>query len=794
MQAAACSAFGGYRCLRARGVSLAGSIIETRRQERRGGSGSAGRGRAPGRGLHSRAEAAAVSAPGPGERQHPAPAPEPRLPGPEERRKPAASGLRLLALPRPPHPPVSGPSASAAPSADECVAEAAAPGPGAEPRPRPRQPLGRRVGGDVGSPRPAHSSPGSGRAGPLTAWQGSLRPQGTGQGPAGAPGGVWGGLSGPRPTGPSCFSEGSLSQADSSEALGLQGLPGQNVTMDEGGAPLLPDSLVYQIFLSLGPADVLAAGLVCRQWHAVSRDEFLWREQFYRYYQVARDVPRHPAATSWYEEFRRLYDTVPCVEVQTLKEHTDQVLHLSFSHSGYQFASCSKDCTVKIWNNDLTVSLLHSADMRPYNWSYTQFSQFNQDDSLLLASGVFLGPHNSSSGEIAVISLDNFALLSRVRNKPYDVFGCWLTETSLISGNLHRIGDITSCSVLWLNNAFQDVESENVNVVKRLFKIQNLNASTIRTVMVADCSRFDSPDLLLDDGATPGRVFDLGGDSEDEAVGPGPAPARTKEGLRRFLDGLLDGRAQPQLSEHALETQVAELLAQGRTKPPEHSTAAARKLLVFTTGCLTYSPHQIGIKQILPHQMTTAGPVLGEGRGSDAFFDALDHVIDVHGHIIGMGLSPDNRYLYVNSRAWPSGSVVADPMQPPPIAEEIDLLVFDLKTMREVKRALRAHRAYTPNDQCFFIFLDVSRDFVASGAEDRHGYIWDRHYNICLAKLRHQDVVNSVVFSPQEQELLLTASDDATIKAWRSPRTVRIHQAPRPRPHPFFSWFASQRR
>ncbi|XP_043422432.1 F-box/WD repeat-containing protein 5 isoform X5 [Prionailurus bengalensis] len=575
---------------------------------------------------------------------------------------------------------------------------------------------------------------------------------------------------------------------------GGRGLPRQNVTMDEGGAPLLPDSLVYQIFLSLGPADVLAAGLVCRQWHAVSRDEFLWREQFYRHYQVARDVPRHPAATSWYEEFRRLYDTVPCVEVQTLKEHTDQVLHLSFSHSGYQFASCSKDCTVKIWNNDLTVSLLHSADMRPYNWSYTQFSQFNQDDSLLLASGVFLGPHNSSSGEIAVISLDNFALLSRVRNKPYDVFGCWLTETSLISGNLHRIGDITSCSVLWLNNAFQDVESENVNVVKRLFKIQNLNASTIRTVMVADCSRFDSPDLLLDDGATPGRVFDLGGDSEDEAVGPGPAPARTKEGLRRFLDGLLDGRAQPQLSEHALETQVAELLAQGRTKPPEHSTAAARKLLVFTTGCLTYSPHQIGIKQILPHQMTTAGPVLGEGRGSDAFFDALDHVIDVHGHIIGMGLSPDNRYLYVNSRAWPSGSVVADPMQPPPIAEEIDLLVFDLKTMREVKRALRAHRAYTPNDQCFFIFLDVSRDFVASGAEDRHGYIWDRHYNICLAKLRHQDVVNSVVFSPQEQELLLTASDDATIKAWRSPRTVRIHQAPRPRPHPFFSWFASQKR
>lgn len=45
----------------------------------------------------------------------------------------------------------------------------------------------------------------------------------------------------------------------------------------------------------------------------------------------------------------------------------------------------------------------------------------------------------------------------------------------------------------------------------------------------------------------------------------------------------------------------------------------------------------------MPHQMTTAGPVLGEERRSDEFFDSLDHVIDIHGHIIGMGLSPDHR-------------------------------------------------------------------------------------------------------------------------------------------------------
>lgn len=581
--------------------------------------------------------------------------------------------------------------------------------------------------------------------------------------------------------------------------------------MDGGVNPLLPDSILFEIFLYLDYADVLSAGLTCQQWQAVSRDEVLWKELFYRYYRIARDVPRHPAATSWYDEFQRLYDSIPCVEVQTLNEHSDQVLHLSFSHNGYRFASCSKDCTAKIWNNNLEISLLHSANMKEYNWSYTQFSQFNSDDSLLLVSGVFVGPRSSSSGEIAVISLEDFSLLSRVRNKPYDVFGCWLNETNLISGNFHRIGYLTSCSVLWLNNAFQGVESENMNVVKRLFKIQNLNASTIRTVMVVDCSRYDSPDLLLNHGegaaATP-QSTGLGSKSKEEppqqreepAAGEALEARGEEDALDSFLTDIVEGRIRPVMTEFEMETKVAQLLAKNRTKPPEPrllSTegSGSKKYLIFTTGCLTYSPHQIGIKQILPHQMTTAGPVLGEERNSERFFDSLDHVIELHGHIIGMGLSPDHRYLYVNSRAWPQDCVISDPLQPPPIAEEIDLHVLDLKTMKEVKRALRAHRAYTPSGESFFIFLDVSRDFVASGAEDRHGYIWDRHYDICLAKLRHEDVVNSVAFSPVEQELLLTASDDSTIKVWRSPRTVRILQAPKPRlRRPLFSWALNHRR
>lgn len=159
----------------------------------------------------------------------------------------------------------------------------------------------------------------------------------------------------------------------------------------------------------------------------------------------------------------------------------------------------------------------------------------------------------------------------------------------------------------------QGIESENVNVVKRLFKIQNLNASTIRTVMVADCSRYDSPDLLLDyeeqlAASSSCPVFDLGSDSEEEEAKPtepavqdlpaaGGVPAG--HGLQQLFDDLLEGRVGPAMTETQLETKVAELFVRSRTKPPEPNllptdSSSKTKYLIFTTGCLTYSPHQIG--------------------------------------------------------------------------------------------------------------------------------------------------------------------------------------------------------
>lgn len=46
---------------------------------------------------------------------------------------------------------------------------------------------------------------------------------------------------------------------------------------------------------------------------------------------------------TWLEEFKRLCYNIPVVQTETLTDHMNQVLHVSFSHNGKYFATCSKD-------------------------------------------------------------------------------------------------------------------------------------------------------------------------------------------------------------------------------------------------------------------------------------------------------------------------------------------------------------------------------------------------------------------------------------------------------------------
>ncbi|KAK8397184.1 hypothetical protein O3P69_004712 [Scylla paramamosain] len=537
---------------------------------------------------------------------------------------------------------------------------------------------------------------------------------------------------------------------------------------------LLPDSLLLHIFTHLEFNDTPIIGLVCKSWLRVSRDEFLWKHFFYKDFQVDPSVPIMPGRSSWRGEYKRLVEGTAVVETQEICEHNHQVLHVSFSHKGDMFATSSKDGHIIVWTSSHPAQIKYYKDMKIHSWKYTQFSQFNSSDTLLLVSGVHFGTYNSTSGEIAVFDLErDFELQCRVLNKPYDIFGTWYNDQYLLSGDLHWLAHLVSRSVIWLNKANQETRSEHDAILVCLYKFYNRNASSVRTILVSNCLAPDTPSA------------------------PTEVRERAKERrVEKEAEGRTEGAGVPRSTEEVTQDWEED----HEPAPPMSLAEDCDKFLIFTTGSKTYSPHQIGFKRIKKFTIPTVlevGPCLREriqqrehqrelrelGLYQDPNwldfdsvaerFDHIDHLIDLNGHIIGMGLSPDHRYLYVNSRPWQANCVVESPLSPPRIAEGIDLHVIDLTNLTEVGTMLRSHKAYTPNDECFFIFLDVSHQYVASGAEDKHGYIWERHYGVCLSRLPHKDVVNAVAFNPRDPEMLITVSDDHTIKIWRSRRRAR---------------------
>ncbi|KAH8404989.1 hypothetical protein KR215_008256 [Drosophila sulfurigaster] len=623
----------------------------------------------------------------------------------------------------------------------------------------------------------------------------------------------------------------------------------------------LPEPALLKVFVRLSVYDLLQASVCCRRWNSIAKDELLWRHKFQENFRASPNIPLKPGAASWRAEYQRLSMHIPFVQAQRLEPsseynhgHTHQVLHVSFSHNGEMFATCSKDGYVIVWNAQHPCTEKYAHNMKQFSWKYTQYSQFNQSDTLLLVSGVHFGSPQSTSGEIAVFYLGatESHLRCRVVNRPYDIFGTWFSDQYLLSGDLHWLAHLVSTSVIWLNKANQEIDSEHVPIMSQLYKFYNSNASSVRAIMVARCPWLDDsndPLKRINEPSETGSASTINCSEEvpSTSFASGNLVSH-RASLRRTRSATPDNNYLPDINEHsharrsrARNVQNSDSTIHYLEEYRKDAEAATNvyfndgnesidvdvepeteeiesvmevydemensmpKYLIFSTGSKTFTPHQIGFKRIrsvyFPKKLDP-GPTLKERIAAKRAaqqqqqqnprndpdwwdyesvkdrFDEVDKVIDLHGHIIGMSLSPDHRYLYVNTRPWPKNYNITNPLEPPPIAQEIDIHVIDLMTLKRVGNMLRAHKAYTPSTECFFIFLDVCDEYVASGAEDQHAYLWDRYYGISLAKFKHADVVNSVAFNPRDSQMLVTTSDDYTVKVWRSKAQAKTYNIP----------------
>ncbi len=154
--------------------------------------------------------------------------------------------------------------------------------------------------------------------------------------------------------------------------------------------------------------------------------------------QVSPEDGPSAAAIDWKSEYVRLTDRVPSVECQTLTEHEDEVLHVSFSHDGRQIASCSKDNKMVVWNHDGATGRFgrhFSRSMIGFLWRHTWAAQFSPGDARLMVAGVT----STVGGEVAIFrtgrgSDERYVFLCRVVNDPYDVLGCWVSDRYFLSG------------------------------------------------------------------------------------------------------------------------------------------------------------------------------------------------------------------------------------------------------------------------------------------------------------------------------------------------------------------------
>lgn len=485
-------------------------------------------------------------------------------------------------------------------------------------------------------------------------------------------------------------------------------------------------------------SSILNCLLVCKNWLIAGHDNILWKKLFIQHFQPRTSVIRDKN-TSWKSEYQRLCVKVPVQHCQTLSKHTDEVLHVKFSHDGQQLVSCSKDNHFIVWIQDKKSEQFQPhfvQDMQIYQWKHTWASQFNRNDSLLMVSGVV----SDVNGEIAIFKTGRrdrsnleeseyaFSFLCRIINDPYDMLGCFCTDEYFMSSTLQYSEDGVVTTV-WLCKASEstgDDDDQLINLdnsIKALFKFKNSILLFARFLQVY--KRKGLPES--------GHLWTACGR---------PLPDPVQDDDMEVNVNLPGGDPSPNLSEEA------------------HEIIDDEQCLVFICSDKTTVPHQIGFQRISKGSL--------EAAASPTLWTAPEKVIEMYGHIVGVALSPDHQQLYVNVRSWPE-NCVPDMNEPPCISTQIELKTICLATLSLLPITYRGHQGFTASDSAFYLYLDISASLIGSGSEDKFGYIWDRYYGCLVGKLAHEQCVNSVAFHPQTEDVCATASDDYTIKIWRTP-------------------------
>lgn len=145
-----------------------------------------------------------------------------------------------------------------------------------------------------------------------------------------------------------------------------------------------------------------------------------------------------------------------------------------------------------------------------------------------------------------------------------------------------------------------------------------------------------------------------------------------------------------------------------------------------------------------------------------------DLQVDPEGHPIGLKLDGTQTTLTVTLREYLMDTEISNESN---LSSDITVRLIDMKSLTLLPHKYQG--ATAPKFRKIMKYGDSTQDFIATGSGESNGYVWSRKYGCFLGKLSHSENVDVAVFNPAVSDMLVTASDDHTMKVWRSKKKLR---------------------
>jgi len=526
----------------------------------------------------------------------------------------------------------------------------------------------------------------------------------------------------------------------------------------------LPCHVMLDIFKYLPVRDVVSCLHVCRDWHAIGQDEFLWKHMLVRDYiqhdnvEVAESLkkairpPHNPEGATWQSEYVRMRDQVPKVKVQAFTQE-EQVLHVAVSHDGEDIVAVCRNGVIKIWRlKGQEYSFLQ--EIKPGSENEDEYlgcceSFFSPSDQMLLAT------NHKSRWAIFKRGRTKYSLQCILHGDDHSEdgwsLGHWVSDDFFVHGEL-LMYSMFQFSLYGFGKTVGEIVTGESNPKGRNAAIEDY-VRDVREKKGLGTSKTNVTKFL---GHLMANINDpIGFCNSNPRVFKRPKKARkvaSKEEIARRKKWYSWCRTPEEETKLKSIVEDYDIFLTCTSSCPYHK-CPDHQIFKNITGSFDYSI----AKSDCPGEKSSNNSV----------------AVNMEAFVVAVCLSHDQKLLFVNTRSFHE--------DPDTFDEHIyEVKVIDLDTFTIQKKIVDTY--ICPNlDKRRPYYLDATDDMIGLPSETNVA-IYDRHYGCYLSTLssmsykgfcRHKDIVNCVAFNPADSEMCVTASDDKNVVIWWSARKVR---------------------